>query len=178
MTDRAIGCWAALPRVKAFSLLACVFVVGSFTPSALAQRVVPRHSRVVLAVVSKLPEMSGEDIALVRRTPAAPDTVLLRSTAADPEGLTAAVFKLLATRQLMGSIVERAVSIRVPSRAVPAAWTRGEVPAAAAAAVRRVRATAPQVLPGLGLAYVTTIALTNRPVLSRPQGAHPGRRAP
>lgn len=166
MTDRATQSRAARPPFRAIPLLACVLACSVFARSSWAQAVGPSHTRVVLAMVTGLPETSGDDIALVRRAPGAPDTVLLRSNAADSSALTAAVFKLLATRQLMGSIVARPVSVRVPWRAVPTAWATGDVQTAAAAAIRRLRATPPQVLPGLGLAYVTTIAVTNRPILT------------
>lgn len=157
---------AASARALTFSrsLTALLLLVATVQPIH-AQRDGLRHGGVVVALVSTLPDAKDGDVGMIRRGPAAPDTILLRMSGADGEGLAAAVFKLLAARQLMGDLAVTPLAVRVASSAVPAAWREGEV-GRAAKVVRQLQASTPRVLPGLGIAYVTTIQIANRRVLS------------
>lgn len=146
------------------SLSALLLLVATVQPIH-AQRDGLHHGNVVVALVTTLPDAMDGDVGVIRRGPAAADTILLRTRGADGEALAAAVFKLLAARQLMGDLASMPMAVRVASSAVPAAWRRSEV-ARAAKVIRQLHASSPRVLPGLGIAYVTTIQVANRRVLS------------
>lgn len=161
---RSLGAASARALMISRSLTSLLLLVATVQPIH-AQRDGLRHGRVVVALVTTLPDANDGDVGVIRRGPAAPDTIFLRMSGADGEALAAAVFKLLAARQLMGDLASTPMSVRVASSAVPAAWRRSEV-GRAAKVVRQLQASPPRVLPGLGIAYVTTIQIANRRVLS------------
>ena len=161
---RSGGALSARALLIPRSLTALLLLVATVQP-IYAQRDGLRHGAVVVALVTTLPDANDGDVGVIRRGPAAPDTILLRMSGVDGEALAAAVFKLLATRQLMGDLAPATMAVRVASSAVPAAWRRSEV-GRAAKIVRQLQASPPRVLPGLGIAYVTTIQIANRRVLS------------
>ena len=161
---RSGGAAPARTLVISRSLTALLLFVAPVHPIQ-AQRDGLRHGGVVVALVTTLPDANDGDVGVIRRGPASPDTILLRMSGADGEALAAAVFKLLAARQLMGDLAPTPMAVRVASSAVPAAWRRSEV-GRAAKIVRQLQASPPRVLPGLGIAYVATIQIANRRVLS------------
>ncbi len=125
----------------------------------------PRPADVALALVSRMTEARAGDIALVRRSPSGGDTIFVAADSADGEVLASAVFVLLASRQLMGSVLEAPMALRVPRRQVPSAWREKEI-GRASRVLERARKAAPLTLAGWGTARVSRMRITDRRMLS------------
>lgn len=96
------------------------------TYSAEVQAEMARRVPVTIAMVDSLPVENAKAIILRRARVTPYDVILIRRGDANGDQLGAAVFTLLATRQVQGDTAKRDAVIKVNMLTPPAQWSRQE----------------------------------------------------
>jgi hypothetical protein len=113
---------------------------------------------VTVAIVDALPDSKAGAFILRQAGNTPADFILMTRESATARQLSAAVFTLLAVREVDGLIASRNATIRVPNREGPAAWIETEE-RRAEGVVRRLRNLPEHDVPGLGRARALRLAL-------------------
>jgi len=113
------------------------------------QNEIARRVAVTIVLTNKLPQ-GTTGAAILRRHSVVPhDVILLAEPGADANQLSAALFTLAATREVMGDTASADATVRVPSSAGPQAWARRETPRAGRT-LDRLRVASPREVAGVG----------------------------
>ena len=169
-----------VPRQYSIALLFLATIVAPIhaqTTNYNAQQRAEMARRVPVTIVLSDALPSGASGAvIVRRRQLEPHDLILLDRNADPNRLSAALFALMSTREIMGDTARTDGSIRVSSTRGPAAWEKRQMPRIARM-LRQLQKATPRAIQGVGVVraydvYLLPHALSGRMTASGKSGTH------
>ena len=147
------------------AMVAALILIGQADTSAQVRS--PARVAVTVAIVDELPpEATPSDPAIIiRNMDDGEDLILLRSSSADGDVLTAAVFTLMLARQVQRQLPRGSVQLRVAGSSFPSSW-RSER-SHAQTFVDSVRTKEASSIPGIGPGRHAKLYLPRNYVVAR-----------